>query len=291
MAELLEKEKRKADQKKRDRQASKDEEILSNRRKKKKAEGRKLSATNKGKAPVKKKKPTSAGVFLPCDDMSEGSDMDFDPAVWEVVSHAVDAHGGKPKFKAICGRRKNGKDKFFWAERNLLVEDGIVGLDEYIQERCEEEVFTDLLVPVAPVEDTTKREASRLAAVIPSKQVISKQDVLSKRDPCNHGIYQDQITYEPESNPGFCRTGYYLSGLKCGNGCGNAFVPANNKVDNVVAPSSNAPVYCCKNIAGRNGKSQEEMECSHVVCFECWKKGVLTQFDAPRGRRSSTSRG
>ena len=182
-----------------------------------------------------------------------------------------------PKFMVVNGKRKDGRDKYLWGEYKQLKTDGVRGLEEYIKEYCGHPVYTDLLKPRTP------KPAPALAT---EKAVLAK----AKRPPCNHG---KQVDYIEEQNAAYCGAGYYLHGVKCGDGCGATFVQSKalelQEGSRGVQPSGSAPVYCCTNILGKNTSAGDDGACRHAVCSDCWKKRILAQSnDAPGGRRSSS---
>jgi hypothetical protein len=278
-----EEERRKADEK----QAG-HRETLDARRKKEKAKVKSAAAPGPGKN-QKKSKTTGHGIepnkhnpprqhLTEDEESDEDNDEYYDQEEWKIEDHAVDLHDGKPKFKVIHGKRKDGRFKFLWGEYALLTKDKLAGLDDYIRTKCREEVYRDLLVK----KTTTKKTA-------PAKIMAAKPG-----RPCNHGEYSDQVTYRDEPTAAYCAENYYLHGLECGNNCGAVFVPGKavtvKETMRAVMPSSNAPVYCCVNIVRTSVEATTSGggTCRHVVCNGCWKKGILSQsVGATRGRRSS----
>ncbi len=117
----------------------------------------------------------------------------------------------KPKLQASTGKRRDGRDKFCWGERRELKKDGVRGTDEHIQNKCSNKIFTALLAK-------KKNEAP----APPLK-------VEARRKPCNHGVYQEQITYKAERNAGYCVEGLYLFGVRC-NHC-SVKIGSKNKKD------------------------------------------------------------
>jgi hypothetical protein len=166
-----------------------------------------------------------------------------------------------------------------WGTYEALKADGVGGLDDYIRTVCAHvAMYTDLLQP--------KNKTG------PKERTPPKKGIAANRPPCNHGVYQDQITYGGEQNAAYCGEGYYLHGLKCaGNQCGAAFLAraaGKQEGDTGVVPTGTAPIYYCINIEGRDASPCEEgLQCRHAVCFSCWTKGILASTgDTTRSRRS-----
>jgi hypothetical protein len=270
MADEVERKKRKDDETRKEGDKAANQDILAQWKSTKKKDRKKQT---QGKSEEDK----VVGKELDQDVDSDIEDQDFDPEAWEIVKHDVDKTDGKPKFRAVVGRKVNGDDKWIWGERTDLKGDGVAGIDEYIEKNCMDIPMFKKLLPKKKKAPAAKREVKKTTT----------------RKQCEHEMYLDEITYKPESVSSFCRDGYYLAGLKCGQpGCGVAFMARSGgdseKSDRkCVVPSSNAPVYCCINIKGRDTRYDEQDACSHAVCNGCWKVGVLGNVNnkAPRGRR------
>jgi hypothetical protein len=269
---------------------------LADRKKRKRSEAKKTTKVSKikvtdaekgGKTKTDKnptEETTAAcdpkGEMLVPDETTEEGDEDFAGEDWEIVAHAVDERDRIPKFKVHNGRREDKRDKYLWGTVEELKKDGVVGMEVYIQTKCNHPVYTALLRP------KRKKKAS------PTRQ--KRMAVVSKKTTCNHGDYSDRITYIEERNAAYCSETYYLHGLKCGDGCGSTFVSrASEQKEGMtgIVPTGSAPIYCCVNIRGKDASTSDEAMCSHAVCFGCWTKGVLnTSGDNAARRRRSSSR-
>lgn len=220
------------------------------------------------------------------DGESEEDDDDYEPTEWKIVEHGVCANNGECRamFKAISGKRKNGADKYNWVERKYLIQDGVKSVDEYIRTKCDHPYYANLIPTTSKKKTPTKVEQG------PSTTEI----VPTKRVQCQHGVYNAGITYTSESNGAYCGTGYYLFGLTCGNGCGTAFGTRQSMrgdSQKVVVPSGSAPVYCCINITGGKPSRENDIECKHAVCSDCWTAGILNDGGTTRKRQSTRGGG
>jgi hypothetical protein len=231
-------------------------------------------------APAKgKKKGTRAGDTLEknmhrdkehVNDANESVDEEFEVEQWKCVEHR--SVKGKPRFRVNHGERKGGEHKHMWGSYVQMKWDEMVGLDDCIRtDRPNVAMHRNLLRP---------KKRGRLEERTPKLK--------TKRAPCNHGIYQEQMTCRGEQNAAYC-----LQGLKCaGHGCRAAFLArAADQQDGKkgVVPTAAAPICCCINIEGRDGSPcKKGLQCKHAVCFVCWEKGILaTAGDAPGNSRRS----
>jgi hypothetical protein len=115
--------------------------------------------------------------------------------------------------------------------------------------------------------------------------------VAARRKPCNHAVYQEQITYKAERHAGHCGQGHYLFGARC-NHCRVKIGSKNNKEkdgERTIVPTSNAPLYVCVNIGL---KDETGVACVQVICDGCWTVGTVSQSrEAGAGRSSRSSIG
>jgi hypothetical protein len=75
------------------------------------------------------------------------------------------------------------------------------------------------------------------------------------------------MNYITESNPSFCKPGFYLYGKMCSGQCGGLFDEANKGVVEEqlwIKPSIKAPVWVCQGMVNKGG-------CMHAFCFVCAK--------------------
>ena len=140
-------------------------------------------------------------------------------------------------------------------QKKSFIKDGVVPsvIDDYIRSSCNHHPYVALLT-----KEKVATNNELLVAVTTSKHV-----------PCQHDIYEEEITYTKEINASFCRSGYYLFGVLCG-GCQATFVPraTTDQHHTMVVPTVNAPAYCCVNITGGdNGSIGDEGSdvCRHAV--------------------------
>jgi hypothetical protein len=216
-------------------------------------------------APAPKKKQKNQPVEGPAPparelqnvDSDKEGDEDYDPEQWTVTDHAIDNLDGEPKFKAVTGRREDGRDKTFWGNYENLSEDGVLGLDGYIRDHCRHPVF---------------------AKVIPKKKQKKepREEVIKEQLPCNHAGYGN---FKDEINPAYCKERYYLFGATCGKNCGTSFVArltTEGEATGTAVPSTSAPVHCCLNIE----------DCKYAVCNACWSAGIVNQPRKSRNARN-----
>jgi hypothetical protein len=111
--------------------------------------------------------------------------------------------------------------------------------------------------------------------------------------PCRHGSYEEEVTYKAEKNSGYILEGYYLFKLKCGE-CSRLFVP-DRREEQRIGPekcfrmTSDAPIYCCVNIAGRDssrGLVAGHTPCEFALCAKCFRDGINKE-DNTAGRQRS----
>lgn len=269
---------REEDVKRRQEQEDKEKETLQERKKKIKKSKRAEEGGKKKKAVARTKEKATASDDpaereIKGDEESDTDDDDFQSEDWAIVDHAVDKVTKKPKFKAITGKRFDGREKFCWGERKELKKDGVRGIDEYIQNKCSNKLFTALL---------PKKKNEALAPPL---------KVAARRKPCNHAVYQEQITYKAERHAGYCGQGHYLFGARC-NHCRVKIGSKNNKEkdgERTIVPTSNAPLYVCVNIGL---KDETGVACVQVICDGCWTVGTVSQSrEAGAGRSSRSSIG
>ena len=113
---------------------------------------------------------------------------------------------------------------------------------------------------------------------------------------CKHNQYEEAITYWQERNPGYCKEGHYLFGVKCGD-CSRQFVQDRTEekslgIELTFRPTSDCPIYCCVNMKSGEAKTlnNSSSKCQHALCGNCFKKGI-TRGEAegrPRSKRTKT---
>jgi hypothetical protein len=181
---------------------------------------------------------------------------------WVVMAHVSEE--GCCRFQvAVYGYPPEEGEEEVWATyKNIKSDHAQELIDKYIQDHANFPPYSDLLI-------RTKRQP---------KEKVTPPAQVDNTSPCRHGDYQG--SYIKEDHPGHCKTGGYLHKIECaGVDCKKTFAPDLKEVkrlgiNNASRPTSDKPVYCCVNIAGRTGVYREEV-CKHALCNECWSRAML----------------
>jgi hypothetical protein len=183
---------------------------------------------------------------------------------WVVMAHEKVSEGECCRFRvAMYGYPPEEGEEELWATYQNIKSDGAKELiDKYIQDHANFPPYSDLLI-------RTKRQP---------KQAVPAPAQVDKTSPCRHGDYQG--SYIKEDHPGHCKPGGYLHDVGCaGVDCKKTFASDLKEVkrlgkNNASRPTSDKPVYCCVNIAGRTGVYREEV-CKQALCNECWSQAII----------------
>ena len=255
-------------------------------------ENRKLIEKGKKKAKPRKENQTKAVN-------KRNGDEILDVAEWNILGRYLDRRG--PMFEVdMTGVEKEVGDDGQYATREDLVKDGAGALvDDYIRENCNFSPWNDQLTGTkGGGGDTTtpKKKAKRKV----TESMWEQGEKLEKASntmssECRHDVFQLLVTYVPEENPGYCKSGYYLHNKKCAS-CSRAFVADEKTLDQTgdamcFKASSDTPIYCCVNVRGGGGSSNdaESGNCGHLLCSDCWKIGILKEVPG-RNKRARSSR-
>jgi len=225
----------------------------------------------------------------------------LDVAEWKIVGKFLDPRG--PMFEVdMTGVEKEVEDDGQYATREDLVKDGAGALvDDYIRENCNYSPWSDLLTVTkegAGKRKKPKRQEKRKVAesVEGHPEKLDKGGNTMSRE-CGHDVFQLLVTYVPEENPGYCKSGYYLHNKKCAS-CSRGFVADEKTLDQTgdamsFKASSDTPIYCCVNVRGGGGScdDSESGNCGHVLCSDCWKIGILKEVQGQNKRARSTRNG
>jgi hypothetical protein len=254
-------------------------------REKDRLEKKAQQAEKKEKKKEKKRRTEEWGGALgESEDESEAKvDTDDDKIAlpwqdWVVMAHEKVSEEKCCRFRvAVYGYPPEEGEEEVWATyQNMKTDNAQEKIDKYIQDHANFPPYSDLLI-------ATKRKPK--VGLPPAAQV-------DKTSPCRHGDFQG--CYIKEDHPGHCKTGGYLHDLECGGvGCKKTFAPDLKEVkrlgkNNASRPTSDKPVYCCVNIAGRTGVYREEV-CKHALCNECWSQAMLAD-DEGKSAAAGTKR-
>ena len=205
----------------------------------------------------------------------------YEVVEWTIVDHGVDQADNIPKFKTICGRKRDGRDIFYWSTKENLNIDEVPALEPYILANCNELPYTAKL-------KETKKKKGELGEE-------KEEEAAPKREPCGHGDYMNEAEwkYTIEGNSGYCKKGSYLHGIKCAGACGGRTFVEKGTGPGVVVPTTQHPAYICAEFEGMCGKTnakEGEVECRQAVCGPCWDTKLKAQPDSGANGSSGKTR-
>ena len=138
----------------------------------------------------------------------------MDVAKWNIVGRYMYPSG--PMFKAnMTGVPKEEGYDGQYATRNDLVKDGAEALvDNCIRENCYFSAWKDLLLETNREEEqATKpkkkdKQKGRVGKEGPGDSLLKGSNSICRER--RHDVFKLLVTYVPEENPGYCKSGCYL---------------------------------------------------------------------------------
>jgi hypothetical protein len=278
MMETNEQSKRETDEKREENQSSTDRQLLDKNKKKKKGPKKGTKETRPTQEPKTadrnvKPRPELPEAVIDRGTVREGLDA-LPGDEWTVENHYVDKDGRLLFGVEMYGLPLEQGEGWDYGEKKDLTKDGAGDkVLQYILEKANYPPWSTML---------PKKKQSKDRCQVVAENKTSKV--------CEHNVYDEGLTYRQETNPGYCKDGYYLAGVMC-SGCQKKFVPDKREEfeagkEKGIRPRPKAAVYCCVNLEQDNSRNSE---CKHALCAVCWSQQLLSSIvNCPDGGRPAT---